>query len=157
MKLISRFYFRDILTCLFRGKEKEREKERERERERERECVCVCLPMRLFITLFSQLDPIPWYLWAHHIERVPSAVPSPFPSFFTFPRVEPSYKYDNTRGASSSHEITPSDPAPLLYRRHYPSLPVLPSIERKLSLSTVMYYSSSSFVALRYWKSENAN
>lgn len=117
--------------------------------------------VRLINILDSQLDLTVISLSASHRTEAPSAAPSPFPSFFTFPRVEPSYKYDNTRGASSSHEITPFNPAPLLCRRHDPSPPpppILPSpIERKLSLSTVMYYSSSSFVALRYWKSENAN
>lgn len=140
-------YFKD-LTCLLLSRGKGR---KGGEREKVYRWLCV-LTYSIRSTISS------WYPWARHIERAPSVAPSPFPSFFTFLRVEPSYKYDNTRGASSSHEITPFDPAPLLYHRHYPSPSMLPSpIERKLSLSTVMYYSSSSFAALRYWKSENAN
>lgn len=109
-----------VLTCLplSHGKGKERES--------------LLVTVRLINILDSQLDSTVISLGASHW-TAPSAAPSPFPSFFTFLRVESSYKYDNTRGASSSHEITPFDPATLLCR-HSPSM-----LFRRLSKGSYPY------------------
>lgn len=80
--------------------------------------------------------------------RLPRQVHS---QLFHAPASRPSYKYDNTRGASSSHEITPFDtpltPPPTLVRRPYASpsplerrtCPYRPSCITRRRLSSMLY------------------
>lgn len=119
-----------------------------------------CFDQRQYISLTYPrfaLDSIVISLGASHWTGFVCCAKS-IPQLFHVSTGRPGYKYDNTRGASGSERNNPfrSAPSPL-DRVPCSTMLSVALVERNLSLSTVMYYSSSSFAALRYWKSENAN